>query len=74
MESAMPVDPKHVGAGLAALGIAALAVSGYLKITTPEAAQCAVDLADARARLETLVEVKDSCKVALEACAKGGTP
>lgn len=62
------LDPRHIGAGLAAIGVLALAASGYVHITTPEAAQCAVDLADAKARLEVLTEVKDSCKVALEHC------
>lgn len=63
-------DPRLVGAGLAAIGILAGAAGGYVRITTPEAAQCAVDLADAKARLELLSEVKDSCKTALAACAQ----
>jgi hypothetical protein len=46
----------------------ALAAAGYLQITTPEAAKCKVDLADARARLDLLIEAKDACKVALEVC------
>jgi hypothetical protein len=64
----MTLDPKQIGMGLAALGIMAGALGGYLRITTPEAAQCSVDLADARARLELLSEVKESCKVALTTC------
>lgn len=67
-------DPRLIGAGLAAIGIMAGAAGGYVRITTPEAAQCAVDLADAKARLELLVEVKESCKSALEACASKETP
>lgn len=64
-------DPRHMAAGLAAIGIVALAAAGYVKVTTPEAQQCAVDLADARARLELLVEVKDACKEALASCGEG---
>jgi hypothetical protein len=61
-------DPRLIGAGLATIGLLAGAAGGYVRITTPEAAQCAVDLADAKARLELLAEVKDSCKTALAAC------
>lgn len=64
----MNLDPKYIGAGLAVLGILGGTAIGYVKITTPEAAQCAVDLADAKARLELLTEVKDTCKMALTAC------
>jgi hypothetical protein len=63
-------ESKHISAGFAAIGILALAASGYIHITTPEAAKCAVDLADASARLEVLTEVKDSCRTALEHCQK----
>lgn len=63
------IDPRHVGAGIAAIGIIAGAMGGYVTIMTPEAAQCAVDLADAKARLELLTEVKESCKTALASCA-----
>lgn len=69
------LDPKYINAGLAAIGVIALTASGYLRITTPEAAQCAVELADAKARVEMLGEVKDSCKIALNAClTPGGRP
>lgn len=64
----MTFDSKYIGTGLAALGVVALAAAGYLKIQTPEAAQCAVDLAAANTRLELLSEVKDQCKVALQTC------
>lgn len=64
----MTIDSKHISAGLAAIGLAALAATGYVNITTPEAQQCAVDLADAKARLELLTEATDACKDALEVC------
>jgi 16S rRNA G1207 methylase RsmC len=74
------VEGKHIGAGLGALGVLALAVSGYVNITTPEAQQCAVDLAAAQARLELIEEAKESlkeatasCKSALKSCA-GASP
>lgn len=64
----MNLDPRYIGAGLAALGVMAGAAGGYLRVTTPEAAQCEVDLAKATTKLELYVEVKDSCKAALEDC------
>ncbi len=64
----MKFDSKHLAAALGAISILVLAAAGAVKITTPEAAECAVDLADARARLELLTEVKDACKVALTSC------
>jgi hypothetical protein len=64
------LDPKHIGVGLAALGVVALALVGYVKITTPEAQQCQIELADAKARLELLTEAKDACKDALHVCAR----
>lgn len=69
-------DPKYMAAGLGLLGVLGLGAIGYVKITTPEAAQCAVDLADAKARLELLTEAKDACKTALTACVQQpkGTP
>lgn len=70
----MQADAKTIGGGLAVLGVLGGAVVGYVKIQTPEAAKCAVDLSAAEARVEMLTEIKDTCKVALEGCAKGGTP
>lgn len=70
----MNIDMKTIGAGLAALGIGAGVMAGYFQITTPEAQKCAVELADAKARLELLIEAKDACKTALTACTTGGTP
>lgn len=65
-------DPKIILYGLAAVGLLAGTFAGYVKVTTPEAAQCAVDLADAKARLELLTEAKDACKTALSVCAPTG--
>ena len=62
------VNPKHVSAGLAAIGIVALALAGYVKITTPEQVQCQVDLADRSARLELTSEAMESCGKALDLC------
>ena len=64
----MKIDPKHISAGLAALGLLALAATGYVNITTPEAQECAVSLADAKARLELHSEVTGACKTALKSC------
>jgi predicted aconitase len=61
-------DPKYMGAGLAALGVIAMAATGYINITTPEAQQCAVDLADAQARLELIQEARNSLQEATSAC------
>jgi hypothetical protein len=68
--AAVNLDPKHVGAGLAALGVLAMAMAGYVTITTPEAQQCQIELADAKARLELLTEAKDACKDALNMCVR----
>lgn len=62
------LDSKYIGGGLAAIGILAAASAGYLTITTPEAQECAIDLADAKARLELGEEIKDTCKIALKSC------
>jgi len=62
-------ENKAAIAGLGVLGILGLAAFGYVNITTPEAQQCAVDLADAKARLELHAEIMAACKTALEECA-----
>jgi len=69
-EGGTGLDPKHIGAGLAAVGVIAMALAGYVTITTPEAQQCQIQLADAKARLELLTEAKDACKDALNAYLK----
>lgn len=67
----MTLDTRYLSAAIGAIGVIALAAAGYVQITTPEAAQCSVDLADARARLELLREVKDTCKAALTTACGG---
>ena len=69
----MKLDAKYIGGGLAAIGMLAAASAGYLTITTPEAQECAIELADAKARLELGNEIKAACKTALESCI-GDTP
>jgi len=71
---ALKLENKPAIAGLGALGILALAALGYVSITTPEAQQCAVDLADAKARLEMHAEIMKACKTALDECAEMETP
>lgn len=73
--SVVSLDPKTIAALLGALGILALAAAGAVVITTPGEQECAIELsdkkaelADARARLELLTEVKDACKDALRVC------
>lgn len=69
----LTLDSKYLGAGLAAIGVVALAAAGFVTITTPGEEECnanlteaRVDLADKSARLELLTEAKDACKTALE--------
>lgn len=64
----MTIDSKTMSAGLAAVGVLALAATGYVNITTPEAQQCAVDLAAAQARLELIEEANESLKDAASSC------
>ena len=61
-------DPRHIGTGLATLGLLALAAAGYVTITTPQAQQCTIDLATAKVRIEYLTDAKDACKTALQVC------
>lgn len=65
----MTLDTKHVGAGLATLGVVAMAGAGYLRVQTPEAAACEVDRARLEERIVALTEVKETCKAALASCA-----
>lgn len=62
------LDSKLVAYGLAALGLLASSMSGYVYITTPEAQKCAVELSASSVRIEMLTEVKDQCKNALKSC------
>ena len=59
---------KQLLSALGVLGVIGAAAAGYVSINTPEGAQCAVDLADASARLELYTEAANACKPALEAC------
>lgn len=68
MTEALKLAPKQVGAGLAALGAMAMAASGALYISTPEAQECAVELARAEVRLELHADAMDLCEVALSSC------
>lgn len=63
------MDPKHIGGALAGVGLLLASASGYLYVSTPEGQKCAVELADAKARLELVGEAKDACKEALKDCA-----
>lgn len=65
------VDSKLVAYGLAAIGLLASSMGGYVYITTPEAQRCEVELSAAKVRIEMLTEVKDQCKEALQTCAGG---
>jgi len=62
------MEDKRLIAGLGFLGVIGASLAGYVTITTPKEAQCAIDLADSKARLELLTEAADACKPALEAC------
>jgi hypothetical protein len=68
------IDSRYISAGLAAVGVMALAAAGFVTITTPGEQECQTDLtdekvkyADCSARIELLTEAKDACKDALEA-------
>ena len=71
----MNVDPKYISAGLAAIGVIALALAGVVRITTPAEEELQlkntalqVELGVANTKLELLDEVKDACTTALNAC------
>ena len=77
------LDSKYLGAGLAGIGVIALAAAGFVTITTPAEQECQseltevkVQLAGVEARLELLEEAKDACKDALEFIThpEGGSP
>ena len=69
----MNLDPKYLGAGLAAVGMLALAAAGYVQFITPTELECREKLSASEVRVELLTEAKDACKVALDTCA-GSTP
>lgn len=67
------LDNKFVSAGLAALGVIALAISGFVSFTTPGEEECKdeltevkVEAASCETRVELLTEAKDACKDALK--------
>ena len=68
----MKLDPKLVAYAVAVVGILAGAAGGYVRVTTPEEAKCAVDLADKSARLELTDKAVLQCADALKMC--GGKP
>jgi hypothetical protein len=66
-------DSKYVSAGIAALGVLALAAAGFVSITTPGEEECREELtefkvsaASCTTRVELLTEAKDACKDALK--------
>jgi hypothetical protein len=66
------IDNRYISAGLAALGVLALAVSGFISFTTPGEEECREELTEVKVkaascttRVELLSEAKDACKDAL---------
>jgi len=58
-DSKFTFDSKYLSAGLAALGVVALAAAGFVTITTPGEEECKQELVDVRFELRTeLTEVK----------------
>lgn len=55
-------DDKRVSAGLAALGIIALALAGFLRFTTPAEQACKTELANTRVKC---AEAQGNCKATL---------
>jgi len=79
--SKLVINSQYLSAGLAAIGVVALAAAGFVTITTPGEQECAseltetrVQLAGASARLELLTEAKDACKTALETLTDRSSP
>jgi hypothetical protein len=73
-QSKLTLDSKYVSAGLAAIGVVALAAAGFVNITTPGEEECREELTDVKVeaascntRVELLSEAKDACKDALKA-------
>lgn len=69
-------NERKISAGIAAIGLLAMSLAGYVSFTTPgqqaceaELAKTKVELAVANTRLELLTEAKDACKDALKAYA-----
>lgn len=67
-------DNRYMSAGLAALGVLALAAAGAVRITTPGEEECREELTEVKVeaascstRVELLTEAKDACKDALKA-------
>lgn len=77
----MPSDAKTAGAAftpqaiayaVAAVGILAGAAGGYVRVTTPAAAECEVALAVATTRLEACAPAVERCEAALDSITGSG--
>lgn len=55
-------NDRKVNAGLAALGVIALALAGFLRLTTPGEQSCKAELADVRVRC---AEAQGDCKATI---------
>ena len=62
----MQLDRQIAAYVVGAIGILAGAAGGYVKITTPEAAECQVQLADKAARLELTERAVAACEKVLD--------
>jgi len=62
MPSKSVFDDKRVSAGLAAVGVIALAVAGFVRFTTPAEQSCKAELADVRVKC---AEDQGDCKANL---------
>ena len=60
--------PQHLAYAVAVVGALVGMAGGYLRVTTPEAAQCAVELADKAARLDLTTQAMGTCERALDLC------